>query len=151
VSTSPAPRRRNRTPRRERLLEFLRASEEHPTAARLHAWLLPEFPELSLGTVYRNLDVLAASGSIQVLRDSAGRLRYDGNVAPHHHFRCAHCGHIQDLDLPLPRRLLARVEERIEGRVEQICADFVGTCRACLGERGTDSISQTNRRTSTDG
>jgi Fe2+ or Zn2+ uptake regulation protein len=125
------PRRLHRTAQRERLLAVLRASEEHPTAAQLHRALLADFPRLSLGTVYRNLDVLVDQGEIEVVPAPSGVLRYDGNRSPHHHFSCESCGGILDIELPMPRRLAARLQRERALRVHKVRIEFIGLCSAC--------------------
>ena len=130
-ATRARPRRLHRTAQRARLLEVLRASEQHPTAAQLHRALHGEFPRLSLGTVYRNLDVLVDQGEIDVVPAPSGVLRYDGNRAPHHHFSCEACGGILDIELPAPRRLAARLARERALRVRKIRIEFIGLCSAC--------------------
>ena len=123
-------RRRNRTRQRELILEHLRGSEEHPTAAQTHAALLPRMPSLSLGTVYRNLEVLVSEGVVEEV-PAAGGARYDGNPKPHHHFICERCGAIDDLHLQAPPSL-ARKLRRARGRKpSRIKIDFFGLCEAC--------------------
>jgi Fe2+ or Zn2+ uptake regulation protein len=131
ASSAARPRRLHRTAQRARLLEVLRASEAHPTAAQLHRQLLAEFPRLSLGTVYRNLDVLVDQGEIDVVPAPSGVLRYDGNRAPHHHFSCEACGGILDSELPAPRRLAARLQRERRLHVRKVRIEFIGLCSAC--------------------
>src|SRR5262245_22351732 len=111
VTDSPArTRRRNRSVQRERMLEWLRATDAHPTAAEIHAALLPGAPHLSLGTVYRNLEVLIADGRVEAVSGAGAALRYDANPLPHHHFVCDRCGRIRDLPGSGPRGLSRRLE-----------------------------------------
>jgi Fe2+ or Zn2+ uptake regulation protein len=140
--SSARPRRLNRTAQRERLLEVLRASQEHPTAAQLHRALLAEFPRLSLGTVYRNLDVLVDQGEIDVVPAPSGVLRYDGNRAPHHHFSCEACGGILDIELPAPRRLAARIARERALRVRKVRIEFIGLCSACSDRADAGKITK---------
>jgi Fe2+ or Zn2+ uptake regulation protein len=123
--------RRNRTVQRERLLEILRSTDTHPSAADLFEGLRAEFPRISLGTVYRNLEVLVCEGSIEQVPSRSGVMRYDANPRPHHHFVCESCGDIRDLDIRLPRALAARLERRYKLRAERIRADFFGLCESC--------------------
>ena len=131
--TSPEPRRRNRTRQRRRLLELLRASESHPTAADLHQALLTEFPRISLGTVYRNLDVLASEGQVEVVPSAGGPLRYDGNPHPHHHMTCERCGRISDVELEVPAHLAGALQREHAFDVRRVRIDFTGLCRVCRG------------------
>jgi Fur family transcriptional regulator, peroxide stress response regulator len=123
--------RRHQTRQRARILEWLRATDSHPTAAQTHEALLGEMPNLSLGTVYRNLEVLVSEGLVDEVPSSGGGVRYDGNPKPHHHFICDACGAIDDLHLQAPREL-ARKLRRARGRsARRIRIDFFGLCEAC--------------------
>lgn len=88
---------------RELIYETLKCSNQHPTAEMLYSWLKPENPTLSLGTVYRNLNLLADEGAIT--RMAFPVERYDAKVEPHSHFRCMVCGGVYDLELPYDRHL----------------------------------------------
>jgi Fe2+ or Zn2+ uptake regulation protein len=113
------------------MLEWLRATDTHPTAAEIHAGLVSEIPSLSLGTVYRNLDVLVADGDIDEVPSGIGAARYDGNVEPHHHFNCESCGRIVDIDLPIPRTLTRRLAEDHGLRANRVRLSFFGICQEC--------------------
>lgn len=128
---SQRPRRRNRTRQRTRLIEVLRESDAHPTAAQLYEALLPEFPQLSLGTVYRNLEVLKAEGKLDEVPTRGPALRYDGNLEPHHHFVCEGCGTIQDIALREPRALRAGLRRKYRLRARGLRVTFYGLCEEC--------------------
>jgi Fe2+ or Zn2+ uptake regulation protein len=123
--------RRHQTRQRAELLACLRRCDSHPTAAELHAALRSGFPRLSLGTVYRNLDVLVQEGEIEAVPCESGTLRYDGNPTPHHHFTCQACGQIQDISLPAPRALGRQLRERYALEAHRIRIDFIGLCTQC--------------------
>lgn len=125
------PRRRHRTRQRDRLLDYLRASEAHPTAAQIHGDLVRELPQLSIGTVYRNLDVLISEGLVEAVPVPGGATRYDGNPYPHHHFLCDRCGDIVDVELPVPRGLRRRLLERHALRARSVSIEFHGLCPVC--------------------
>ena len=91
------PRRRNHSRQREEILARLRSDPSHPTAAQLHGALQRELPKLSLGTVYRNLEILVADGAVRTVRGAPGGTRYDGNAGPHDHFICERCRSITDV------------------------------------------------------
>jgi Fur family peroxide stress response transcriptional regulator len=126
------PRRRNRSIQRERLLEWLRGTDSHPTAAEIHAALLPQAPRLSIATVYRNLEVLVADGQVDAVAGAGPALRYDANPEPHHHFVCERCGRIRDLYGPRPRNLTRRLAREQGLRAHRVRLDFYGRCPACL-------------------
>ena len=91
---------RKNSKKRQALLEALCHSHEHPTAEMLYNQLKPEFPELSLGTVYRNLGVLEQEGLVTKVGHVNGQERYDAVVEPHPHFVCKSCHGVMDLELP---------------------------------------------------
>ena len=84
---------------REAIRYFLAHSEEHPTADMVYMNLRESFPNISLGTVYRNLSLLSETGQILKLnmRDSADR--FDGRITPHDHFVCERCHCVEDIFL----------------------------------------------------
>lgn len=93
------PVQRN-TQQRQVILEELRKLTSHPTAAGLYEIVRRRLPKISLGTVYRNLDLLARSGAIQKLDYSGTEARFDGNAAGHDHLRCVCCGRVDDVSAP---------------------------------------------------
>lgn len=125
-----APRRK-RSRQRARILDWLRATDTHPTAAQIFDALAPEMPSLSLGTVYRNLEVLVADGEIDEVPCGVGAARYDGNVEPHHHFNCERCGRILDIALPSPRSMTRRLESEYGLVSKRVRMSFFGRCPEC--------------------
>ena len=113
---------------REMIYQALCGTTEHPTADMVYQWLKPENPNLSLGTVYRNLNLLADEGVITRMPFPVER--YDANVKPHPHFRCGCCGAVSDLDLPYDETLDARVNA-LGHQVEHHSVLFSGTCINC--------------------
>lgn len=88
---------RKHSQQRDAILAYLKASRDHPTADMIYTAIRREYPNISLGTVYRNLVQLEEMGEIQkiTMRDQPDR--YDGNVTSHYHFICRECGRIYDL------------------------------------------------------
>ena len=86
--------------KREAILEALRNTTEHPSAEMLYARLKPEFPDLSLGTVYRNLAMFIRDGDAVSVGTVAGQERYDADTHPHAHFICSECGRVLDVCCP---------------------------------------------------
>ncbi len=85
------------TNQRKIILEELRAVTTHPTADEVYGLVRRRMPRISLGTVYRNLEVLSALGLVRKLENAAGQKRFDGDVSPHHHVRCDICGKVGDI------------------------------------------------------
>ncbi len=88
----------NRTAQREAILAELRSSKTHPTADELYAALRMKLPQISLGTVYRNLEQLSQAGIIQKLETAGKQRRFDGDLRKHYHFRCECCGAVVDIE-----------------------------------------------------
>ena len=91
---------RKNSKKRQALLDAICNSHEHPTAEMLYSALKPLIPELSLGTVYRNLGVLVQEGQIISVGHINGQERYDAVTHAHPHFVCKSCGSVTDLELP---------------------------------------------------
>jgi len=85
------------TPQRNRILEVLRSTDTHPTASRVYDEVRDLIPNISLGTVYRNLSVLESQGYIQKISCSDAEDRYDATVEPHIHYYCTSCGSVSDV------------------------------------------------------
>ncbi|MBM4130750.1 transcriptional repressor [bacterium] len=121
------PTRRS-TRQRAEILAELRAAHDHPAAAEIHERLRARLPRLSLGTVYRNLDVLVADGLITKLAGFGGEVRFDGRLTPHDHAWCRRCGAVTDIPaVPLAGRPHLPDGFALEGRR----LEYTGTCAAC--------------------
>jgi len=90
------PFKRN-TRQREVILEELRRLTSHPTATGLYEIVRRRLPKVSLGTVYRNLELMARMGIVQKLEYSGNEARFDGNPDRHDHVRCIRCGRVDDI------------------------------------------------------
>ena len=85
------------TRQREVILEELQKLTSHPTAVALHEIVRRLLPKISLGTVYRNLELLAEMGIVQKLEFGGPEARFDGNLDRHDHARCVRCGRVDDV------------------------------------------------------
>lgn len=124
-----------RSVKREAILALLRSVTCHPSAEWLHERLLADFPDLSLGTVYRNLRQLTEDGLIVSVGVIGGQERFDGNTAPHGHFVCQRCGAVIDVPLKASRRLHREAERLTGGRVRAVETKLYGICADCLDIR----------------
>lgn len=136
-SASPKPLRYSR--QRERLLEVLRGTATHPTAGWLYDMLKPEFPNLSLGTVYRNLAVLIEQGVVKKIDSGSTFDRYEAKTTPHYHLICRECGTIIDFEKRLFPEIDAVISEVADFTVEGHRIDFFGTCSACRDRNRNNS------------
>jgi Fur family transcriptional regulator, ferric uptake regulator len=125
------------TRQRQVILEELRKLKSHPTAAMLYDVVRRRIPKISLGTVYRNLELLSRMGAIEKLEFSSGEARFDGTVKQHDHLRCMCCGRLDDV--PGPARELndsgkaaAGGKEKWGGyRIIGHRLEFLGICPDC--------------------
>jgi Fur family transcriptional regulator, ferric uptake regulator len=123
---------RRHTRQRQVVLEQLRACYCHPTAGELYQRVREYLPRISLGTVYRNLDILQESGqAIRLAGVMGSEARYDGRCEPHLHFQCGQCGQILDLQTEYPA-LDELVGTTVEGHtVTSYQVLLHGDCRTC--------------------
>lgn len=118
--------------KRDAILTCLRSTCVHPSADWVYAALKPEIPDLSLGTVYRNLAYFKEQGQIVSLGTVGGVERFDGNTAPHVHFICTACGAVLDLaEVEIPLELTQAAEMSVGGKVKSCKLTFTGQCAEC--------------------
>lgn len=96
---------RRQSKKRDAIREILLASYDHPSVEEIYRRLKPDIPDLSLGTVYRNLALFREEGKAMSVATVAGQERFDGRTHPHAHFICEKCGRVDDVDAVLPETL----------------------------------------------
>ncbi len=119
---------------RECIKNYLMTTKEHPTADEVYMKVKQEFPNISLGTVYRNLNLLTDIGDAVKISTPNGGDRFDGRLEPHNHFLCTKCGRLLDLDLDMHsidevNRLAA---ENFDGIITSSSTLFYGECSDCI-------------------
>ena len=120
---------------RDAILKVLMSTTSHPTAEWLYEEVRKEIPNISLGTVYRNLRLMKEQGEILELEQTGTYRRFDGNSANHYHFRCDQCGKVYDIDEPVFVGIDERVEKKTGFRVSHHRLEFRGLFRDCLNLR----------------
>lgn len=126
-----AARKYNYSRQREVIYRILAGTTSHPTAEWVHQQARRELPSLSLGTVYRNLQILRDQGRIREMTFGASQTRYDAMMEPHHHFICTGCGAMYDLHLvQAPTADLRRVLPA-GATVETLHIECYGRCASC--------------------
>ena len=85
---------------RESIKNFLSTRKDHPTADAVYMNIRKEYPNISLGTVYRNLDILCKLGKLAKVGRMDGPEAFDRNPQPHYHLCCTRCGAVVDLPVP---------------------------------------------------
>ena len=124
-----AVRRHSR--QREQIIEFLKGRKDHPTADMVYSNVRMQNPNISLGTVYRNLTLLSESGEINRLNIGDGVDHFDADTSPHYHFICQKCGCVLDLKMDSIEEITARAAENFEGQIAGHMTYFYGTCLRC--------------------
>lgn len=124
--------RRNNSKKRQAIYEYLCSVTDHPTAEMIFNSLKPEIPELSLGTVYRNLAILLDEGQIISVGKVDGQERYDARTTPHAHFVCRNCRRVLDVFLPdVVSGLFGEVDSRFGCLTEGYTLTLHGLCGEC--------------------
>ncbi|NLJ95860.1 MAG: transcriptional repressor [Clostridiales bacterium] len=117
---------------REAIKEYLSNTKEHPTADTVYMNIRKTYPNISLGTVYRNLNLLVDQGEVIKLNGIDGSDHFDGQVKPHYHFVCNGCNRIYDLEMESIEHIDSIANKNFPGKVEGHMAYFYGTCQECL-------------------
>ncbi|MDD4984627.1 MAG: transcriptional repressor [Dehalococcoidales bacterium] len=131
---------RRETKQREAILRVLRNTRAHPTADWIYEEVKKEIPNISKGTVYRNLQVLQEGGIVTELNLNGTLSRFEAKQDSHYHFRCEQCGRVFDLDEPVNNELDERVARRTGFKVSHHQLEFRGLCKDC------QQLSQNRKR-----
>lgn len=117
---------------REAIINFLTGRTDHPTADVVYQYLRNDLPTISLGTVYRNLNQMAASGKILRLHVDGKTDHYDACTAPHAHLLCKNCGCVRDIPINCEAALITEAQKASEYKVDSVSILFSGICDACM-------------------
>lgn len=115
---------------RDSIVAYLRTTRSHPTAHEIYERVRMEFPHVSLGTVYRNLDYLISNNIVKKVQIAGAVDRYDFVRCKHNHVICAKCGKLFDFEYPLDEK---KVQEAIGENIRLCDTDFLvtGVCSDC--------------------
>ena len=122
---------------RETILQVVRENKIHPTADQVYKLVQKENPNISLGTVYRDLNQLVEAQEILKLSINGSKDRFDADTSTHYHFTCVKCGCFKDLPNDLGKtvtNLLTQINEQIAVTVSPTCIQFEGLCSTCKEE-----------------
>lgn len=122
---------RKHSKQRDSIIEYLATHSNHPTAETVYLAIREDFPNISLGTVYRNLALLADSGEILKISTDHGPDRFDGCITPHYHFFCKECGDVYDLDMEPINHINVIASQKFQGTIEGNITHFYGKCPKC--------------------
>lgn len=119
---------------RESIKQYLAETKEHPTADMVYMRVKEDFPNISLGTVYRNLNLLTDIGEAIKITTPGGADRFDGCVEAHNHFLCTRCRRVLDLDLDMKKieKINEAAGENFDGIIESSNTIFYGICGDCI-------------------
>ena len=121
--------------KRNAILACVKCTDTHPSADWVYAQLKPEYPDISLGTVYRNLALFKQQGLIASLGTVSGVERFDGNTNPHVHFICLSCDSIVDLpQMAVPQTLSREAADQTGASIASCNLSFTGVCNRCQSE-----------------
>ena len=117
--------------KRDAILELIRSTEIHPSAQWIYEELKPKIPDLSLGTVYRNISSFLREGSVASVGVINGEERFDGRIEPHAHCVCIRCGKVHDLPPLDIEALSALIPEKAGFSLDLRKTVFYGLCPNC--------------------
>jgi Fur family ferric uptake transcriptional regulator len=119
------------TTQRQIILEELSRVKTHPTANELYDMVRKRLPRIGLGTVYRNLELMAERGMILKIEVGGTQKRFDATTAEHYHIRCSVCGRVDDIDVPVVKELVAEASVATSYLIQGHHVEFTGICSDC--------------------
>ena len=119
------------TTQRQIILEELSKVKTHPTANEVYDMVRKRLPRIGLGTVYRNLELMAESGIILKLEVGGTQKRFDATTDLHYHIRCIDCGKVDDIELPVQYQINDSASANTSYEVLSHHIEFTGTCETC--------------------
>jgi len=120
------------TSQRQVILEELTKVKSHPTVNEIYDMVRKRLPRIGLGTVYRNLDLLAELGKIRKLEVDGEQKRFDGDISPHYHIRCIKCNRVDDIYIRMDRGLEKSAASCCDYKILDHHVQFSGICSRCL-------------------
>ena len=124
------------THQRQVILDEIRKVNTHPTADEVYELVRKRLPRISLGTVYRNLDILSARGLIKRIGPAFQQMRFDGVTKDHYHLRCVSCGKVEDAPMISVGDFEDAVRSQSDYSITGHRLEFLGICPACKKHGG---------------
>jgi Fur family peroxide stress response transcriptional regulator len=125
------------SPQRDAILRVVKNTNTHPGADWIYEQVKKEIPNISMGTIYRNLRLLANNGKIKDLSIPGTPSRFDGRTSNHHHLVCEKCGRIFDLDESVDSDMEAKIFQKTGFKVRVQYLKFIGLCQDCQAQDKT--------------
>ncbi len=119
------------TTQRQVILEELTKVKTHPTANELYDMVRKRLPRIGLGTVYRNLELMAENGMILKIEVGGSQKRFDATTDTHYHIRCSQCGKVDDIDMPVITDLVKEASSTSSYQIIGHHIEFTGICSEC--------------------
>ncbi len=134
---------RRKTVQKRAVMEVLKAAKRHLTADEVYEVVRKRVPHISLGTVYRNLEMLVETGQATKVDLGEGKSRFDSRTDRHHHFRCTHCGRIYDVPFFHLDDVASEVMKEAAFKATDIQVILEGICERCLKkEKGGPNMTE---------
>jgi len=116
-------------------MDVLENDKDHPPADEIYKRVRRRLPRISLGTVYRNLDLLAEHGMIGKLEFAGSQRRFDGKTDNHYHVRCTVCGRVEDAPLDPMTGLEDGLRDATDYEITGHRLEFIGLCPQCAQQK----------------
>lgn len=129
------------TTQRQIILEELAKVKTHPTASELYDMVRKRLPRIGLGTVYRNLELMADSGMIVKIEVGGTQKRFDAITDSHYHIRCSSCGKVDDIDVPVTKDLVTQAADTTAYQILGHHVEFTGICGDCQKQSGNKTAT----------
>lgn len=117
----------NFSSKRELIYSTLCSTKTHPSAKWVYEQLKEEHPDLSLGTVYRNIALFKENGKAVSVANILGEERLDGDTSAHAHLVCKCCGKIDDIEMPS----LVSMGNTADFTTDFVSVTYFGLCKDC--------------------
>ncbi|MBW1668839.1 MAG: transcriptional repressor [Deltaproteobacteria bacterium] len=129
------PKKYRMTRQRRIIMQEVMKDHTHPTADEVYEKVRKRLPRISMGTVYRNLDILASLGLISKIEPGQHQMRFDGNTQDHYHLTCLRCGRIEDVPVAPSDDVVKTLDDAV-GHLTKYGVfghrlEFVGLCKEC--------------------
>ena len=118
------------TPQRLAVYDAIDHNMTHPNAESIYQQLHPQYPSMSLATVYKTMEIFAKIGVVKILQCGEDAHRYDYNTSQHAHIRCVKCNRVLDVDID-EGQLARQAEAQTGFSVSGVSLSFLGVCKDC--------------------
>jgi Fur family peroxide stress response transcriptional regulator len=120
---------------RDMILRVVKNTNSHPGADWIYEQVKKEIPNISMGTIYRNLRLLVETGEVKEINIPGIPSRFDSSTSDHHHLLCEKCGRIFDLDESVDCNMEAEIFQKTGFKAEVQYLKFIGLCSDCQKEQ----------------